>query len=89
MTETIVGQIQYPHLIGMSNASEYNAAIATIFELAQSEESINGKVCYYLNDEKTEVARTDIIRRTIELSDKVDADLVDDIMQISKGRKSL
>lgn len=64
------------------NSFAYNSATSLIIGASKSHESIDGKIYYYLDNNKSQVIRTDITKKTIELSDKVDEDITEGIKHI-------
>ena len=69
------------------NAFAYNSATSLIISLSRSHKlGEDGKMHYFLGDTKSPVIKTDINRRIIELSDKVDEDVVEGIKHLLDER---
>ena len=76
----------YPVKIKLETRLLYNQTITTIMKLAKSQRlASNGlTIYYYLDDAKTQVIRTHIFNRKIELSDKVDEDIIKKIREAAR-----
>ena len=74
---------EYPIKLEAKSAFAYNSATAIIIGLSNSRQlGEDGKMHYFLDAAKTQGVRTDISRRTIELSNRIDPETLDDIKHV-------
>lgn len=76
--------ITYPTKIEMRTRADYNAATLNVMKLAKYQEVKGESIYYYLT--KTKVIKTNIAKRTIELSDKLTENASEIIKKILKEK---